>query len=179
MLLLKYIYLVSRMKTFFFKWRWFINVCNKGRVASNLRQLAAHLPCTKGRCKSIRLAYETRDHALESQWLRISSLEEMWRKERTGISFTSVMFVNEVCKNELIHVDLLNVNTFSGLGNHYTFRKQWNQSIECPAVVSPTVQAQHGTAIRRTPNLTSHLSPWDSHSELRRCRSTEESEFKS
>ncbi len=78
------------------------------------------------------------------------------------------MFVDEVCKNEFIHVDLHNVNTFSGL-NHYTFRKQWNQGIERPAVVSPTVQAQHGTAIRRTPNLTSHLSPWDSHSELRRC----------
>ncbi len=98
------------------KWRWFINVCNRGRVASNLRQLAAHLPHTKERCKSIHLAYETRDHDRESQWLRISSLEEMWRKERTGISFTSVMFVDEVCKNAFIHVDLHNVNKLSVLG---------------------------------------------------------------
>lgn len=47
-----------------------------------------------------------------------------------------------------------------------TFWQKGNKRVECTAVVSPAMQAQHRMSVVRTPDFTSDLPPRDCHREL-------------
>lgn len=49
---------------------------------------------------------------------------------------------------------------------YFTFRQERDECVKCATVVRPTMQAQHRTAMIRTPDSASDLSPGDLHTQL-------------
>lgn len=55
-----------------------------------------------------------------------------------------------------------------------TFGQQRNEGVECTTVISPAVHAQDRTALIRTPDLSSDLTPWHRDRELRHWKHIKE-----
>lgn len=49
---------------------------------------------------------------------------------------------------------------------YFTLRQERDECVKCATVVSPAMQAQHRTAMIRTPDSASDLSPEDLHTQL-------------